>query len=114
MLHWKHCAEYGLASILSASCSICNHTIQLETSKEVKGPKDYCRYGDLKYHGIDHHSWVFFDRWECNLAAMWAQMCTGGGHSKLQETMSMVGVPVMSKTSSISTERHIGEASHLL
>ena len=37
-------------------------------------------------------------------------MCTGGDHCKLQETMSMVGVPVMSKTSFISTERHIGEA----
>ncbi len=51
----------------------------------------------------------YFDRWECNLAAVWAQMSTGGGHSKLQETMSVVGVPVMSKTSFISTERAIGE-----
>ncbi len=36
-------------------------------------------------------------------------MSTGGGHTKLQETMSMVGVPVMSKTAFISTERDIGE-----
>ena len=36
-------------------------------------------------------------------------MATGGGHHKLEETMGVVGVPVMSKTSFISTERDIGE-----
>lgn len=41
-------------------------------------------------------------RWECNLAAVWGQMCTGGGHSRLEETMSVVGVPVMTKRSFIS------------
>ena len=35
-------------------------------------------------------------------------MCTGGGHSKLEET-SIVGVPVMTKKSFIDTERDIGE-----
>ena len=36
-------SQDGLESILSASCSICNHTIKLETSKKVKGPKGYRR-----------------------------------------------------------------------
>ena len=36
-------------------------------------------------------------------------MVTGGGHRKLDETMGIIGVPVMSKTSFISTERDIGE-----
>lgn len=36
-------------------------------------------------------------------------MVTGGGHSRLEETMSVVGVPVMSKSNFISTERRIGE-----
>ena len=36
-------------------------------------------------------------------------MCTVGGHSKPEETMSIVGVPVMTKKSFIDTERDIGE-----
>lgn len=33
----------GLASILSSQCSSCQHTITLETSKKVKGPRGYQR-----------------------------------------------------------------------
>ncbi len=80
----------GLASILSSCCSTCGHSITLKTSDKVKGP-----------HG--------YQRWECNLAAVWGQMTTGGGCSQLEETMSIVGVPVMSKASFIQTERDIGE-----
>lgn len=40
---------------------------------------------------------------------MWGQMCTGGGHSQLEEQMSVLGVPTMTKSSFISTERSIGE-----
>lgn len=80
----------GLASILSSNCSTCNHTITLETAEKVKGP-----------HG--------YRRWECNLAVVWGQMTTGGGHSQLQETMSVLGVPVMTKSSFIRSERDIGE-----
>ena len=36
-------------------------------------------------------------------------MATGGGHTQLEETMSIIGVPVMSKTSFVTTERQIGE-----
>ena len=79
----------GLASILTAHCATCQHTIKFQTSKKVKGPKSY-------------------HRWECNLAAVWGQMSTGG-HSQLEETMSVVGVPVMSKASFIDTEKDIGE-----
>ena len=68
----------GLASIISTQCSRCHHTITLETAKKVKGPRGY-------------------RRWECNLAAVWGQMATGGGHTQLQETMSTLGVPVMTK-----------------
>lgn len=80
----------GLASILSASCSQCSESIHLETSRKVKGPSGY-------------------QRWESNLAAVWGQMCTGSGHTHLQDTMSVLGVPVMSKTAFIQTERDIGE-----
>ena len=80
----------GLASILSTCCSTCGNTIQLETSEKVQGPRGY-------------------HRWESNLAAVWGQMSTGGGHTQLQETMSALGVPVMTKKSFIRTEKDIGE-----
>ena len=73
----------GLASILAGQCSTCKHTINLETSSKVKGPSKYCR-------------------WECNLAAVWGQMATEGGHSHLEETMSILEVPVMTKASFIN------------
>ncbi len=41
----------GLASTLKGDCSNCKHTVTLETSKKVKGPRGY-------------------NRWECNLAAV--------------------------------------------
>lgn len=81
----------GLASVLTGHCSNCEHTIRLETSKKVKGPKGYYR-------------------WECNLAAVWGQMATGTGHSQLEETMGVMGIPViMTKASFTSTERDLGE-----
>ena len=80
----------GLVSIFTAHCFTCQHTIRLETSKKVKGP---CGYS----------------RWECNLAAVWGQMSTGTGHSQLEETLGVMGIPVMTKTSFIATERDIGE-----
>ena len=57
--------------------------------KKVKGPNGY-------------------QRWECYLAAVWGQMSTDGGHSVLQESLSTLGIPVMSKSSFIHTERDIG------
>lgn len=36
-------------------------------------------------------------------------MVTGGGHATLQETMSVLGIPTMTKKSFIETERDIGE-----
>ena len=80
----------GLASIISTECSGCGHVVKLETSPKVAGPSGY-------------------NRWEINLAAVWGQMCTGGGHATLQESLGYVGVPVMTKKSFISTERTIGE-----
>ena len=68
----------------------CSFTIDLNTSRKVVGPK-----GKL--------------RWEANLAAVWGQMSTGGGYSKLKETMSTLGVPVISPKNFICTERGIGQ-----
>ncbi len=50
--HSMHCSgsvvlngefRYGLASIIIAQYSICKHTIRMETSNKVKGPKGYRR-----------------------------------------------------------------------
>ena len=79
-----------MASILKGLCEICGHTIVLQTSKKVKGPRGT-------------------SRWESNLAAVWGQMATGQGNSQLGESLSVIGVPVMTKASFIATERAIGE-----
>ena len=52
--------KHGLASILQGQCSICSHKITLETSPKVRGARGY-------------------PQWECNVAAMWDEMVTGGG-----------------------------------
>ena len=80
----------GLASILSGHCSTCDIKIVLETSRKVKGPRGH-------------------PQWECNLAAVWGEMVTGGGHTRLEESLGVLGVPVMTKPRFISTERAIGE-----
>ena len=88
----KHGLASGLASILQGQCSICSHKITLETSPKVRGARGY-------------------PQWECNVvAAVWGEMVTGGGgHSRLEETLGVLGVPVMTKCSFISTERGIGD-----
>ena len=80
----------GLASVIKTECTTCDHTIVLETSEKVKGPRGY-------------------KRWGCNLAAVWDQMVTGGGHSHLEETMSVLEVPAPAKKTFVQTERDIGE-----
>ena len=47
--------------------------------------------------------------WESNLAAVWGQMSTGGGHAPLQESMATIGVPTMTKRSFIAAEKRIRE-----
>ena len=80
----------GLASVISTQCSSCGFKINLQTSRKV-----CCVTG---YSG-----------WEVNIAAVWGQMTTGGGHSTLTESMAYLDVPVMAKKSFITTERTIGE-----
>ena len=48
------------------------------------------------------------NQWTTNLAAVWGQMATGGGFNSLQESMSVLGVPVMSKQTFMQTEQQIG------
>jgi len=80
----------GLASTLTTHCSNCNEEFTLHTSSKVKGltGKPY---------------------WESNVAATWGQMSTGGGHSRLEESMAVLGVPVMTKKAFMGAERRIGQ-----
>ena len=41
------------------------------------------------------------------MAAVWGQMSTGGGHAHLKETMSVLGVPTMTKKAFVATESAI-------
>jgi len=78
----------GLASILSWKYVNCRHELSFPTSTKVSDP--------------------IGNRWATNLAAVWSQMATGGGFNSLQESMSILGVQVMSKRSFIQTEQQIG------
>ena len=80
----------GLASILAAKCNGCRLEVAFPTSSKIVGVG----------RG---------QRWESNLAAVWGQMSTGGGHAPLTETMAVLGVPVMTKRAFMATERAIGE-----
>jgi len=82
-------ARYGLASIIAYQCRACGQRISFSTSTKVMSPEGN------KY-------------WSCNLAAIWGQMATGGGFNKLEESMSVLGVPVMSRRVFVNTERIIG------
>ena len=88
MLTGEHNRE-GLASVFSARCSSCRLEVAFPTSPKVTGV------------GAGQ-------RWECNLAAVWGQLSTGGGYAALAETMSVLGVPMMTKKSFIATEKAIG------
>ena len=80
----------GLASILSARCSGCRMEIAFPTSSRLPGISKG-------------------QRWEVNFAAVWGQMSTGGGYSSLQEQMSAIGIPVMTKRSFMKTEKAVGK-----
>ena len=46
--------------------------------------------------------------WECNLAAIWGQMFTGGGHAPLAESMALLGTFAY-KEGIYHHRKHIGQ-----
>ena len=80
----------GLASVFTIRCNGCSAEFTLPNSVKVKGPTGH-------------------PYWENNLAAVWGQMSTGGGHTTLQETMSVLSLPTMTKKSFMAAEKRIGE-----
>ena len=69
-------------NFVSLQCSTCGHKIKLETSEKVRGPRGYI------------------------LATEWAKL-TGGGGAILQEMLSALGVPSMTKKTFMAVERDI-------
>ena len=78
----------GFCSILTSCCAGCKEEFSFPTSAEVK-PMSGGKY------------------WECNLAAVWGQMATGGRHTLLTESMAVMGIPAMTKKSFIAIEKEL-------
>ena len=79
----------GLCSVLTSHCAGCHTDFKFSTSSRIKGMSGG-RY------------------WECNLAAVWGQMVTGGGHAPLTESMAVLGVPSLTKKAFMTIEKQIG------
>ena len=80
----------GLCSILTSRCTGCHTEFKFSTSTRIKGISGG-RY------------------WECNLAAVWGQMATGGGHAPLTELMAVLGIPSLTKKAFVAIEKRIGQ-----
>lgn len=80
----------GLASSMGCKFNGCQQEITFTTSTKTSGLS-----GKLY--------------WTNNLAAVWGQMTVGGGFNSLQESLSVLGIPTMTKQSFIDTERAIGK-----
>ena len=80
----------GFCSILTSRCTGCHMEFQFSTSSRVQAMSG------------GHY-------WECNLAAVWGQMATGGGHAPLTESMAVLGIPSLTKKSFMSIEKRIGQ-----
>ena len=80
----------GLCSVLTSRCTSCHTDFHFSTSSKTKG------ISSGQY-------------WECNLAAAWGQMVTGGEHVPLMESMTVLGVPSLTKKTFITIEKCIGQ-----
>ena len=80
----------GLAVVLSAVCSKCKQVLTINTSKRLT-MNDKTK------------------KWSVNVAAVLSQMSTGGGLSRLNNTLATMDVPGMTKCMYTATERYLGE-----
>ena len=80
----------GLTSVLTSRCAGCQQEFRFSTSPKVEGMTEG-------------------KQWETNLAAVWGQMATGGGHKPFAEMMAVLGIPTMTKKSFITTDKKIGD-----
>ena len=83
----------GLASRLLATCSKCNEEILFNSCNKVTLQNN---------KGKERPTWAY------NAAAVMGQMATGGGHSSLEELLSTLGVPSLTKRMFTEIERCLG------
>ncbi len=79
----------GMASILHSTCQGCGQVFSFCSSPKVKGKGK--------------------ERFEVNLRAVWAQMSTGGGCSRLNETAATLGMPGLQQCTFSDLENQIGD-----
>ena len=71
-------------------CAECQQEFRFSTSPKAKGVS-----GDKQG--------------KTNLATVWGQIATGGGHKPFAEMMAVLGVPTMTRKSFITTEKKIDD-----
>ena len=81
----------GLASVFHATCTKCHAKFPVKSSDRITP-------GGSKV------------MWSVNVAAVLAQMATGGGLTRLNSTLSFLEVPGMQKRMYLTTEQFLGEA----
>ena len=55
------------------------------------------------------------NKWTVNVGAVWGQMATGGGSARLNESLAIMEVPGLPKSTFTSIEEEVGKAwAHLL
>ena len=82
----------GLASVLEVTCDSCTMQTFIESSTRIAGSEE------IK------------GRYSVNVGAVWGQMATGGGQSGLNELLSSVNVPCMTKKTFCKIEEQIGRS----
>lgn len=81
----------GLACKLQYKCRACGMNLVVETQPRQRGPV-----------GSKH-------RYTINVTSVWGIMSTGGGHSQMDEILSMMDIPCMSHTAFGTTETFVGQ-----
>ncbi len=80
--------QQGMASFLHSTCNGCGETFSFCTSPKVHTPEG--------------------DHFEINVRAVWSQMSTGGGCSKLNEQAATLGMPGLQRSTYSKIEEKIG------
>ncbi|KAL9983200.1 hypothetical protein ACROYT_G005338 [Oculina patagonica] len=79
----------GLACVIQFRCDECGITLGVETQPKCKGPRGQPRYN-------------------INISAVWGFMATGGGHSNMEEVLSLLNIPSPDKKTFTNIEEHVG------
>ena len=104
------------------TCSACHTVAQSSDAIVILGEKDRNRLASImgcKFKGCGQELTFATSTktagltgkmfWTKNLAAVWGQMTVGGGFNSLEESLSVLNIPVMTKRSFVHAEHMIGK-----